>query len=109
MGGYKATGKKLRRAVASLLIILLCAGAFAVIWRYLDSASSATDSQGRELLEKSLWQAVTVCYSIEGIYPPTVEYICNNYGVVIDNGRYAVFYNVFADNILPEITVVPLY
>jgi len=48
------------------------------------------------------------CYAAEGIYPPTTEYLVEHYGIQIDHSRYAVFYEVFAENLMPEITVVEL-
>lgn len=64
--------------------------------------------QGREQLEKALRRAAVACYAAEGIYPPTTEYLVENYGIQIDHSRYAVFYEVFAENLMPEITVVEL-
>jgi hypothetical protein len=64
--------------------------------------------QGGQLLEKSLYRAAVSCYSVEGMYPPTLEYLAENYGGVIDSENYAVFYEIFADNIMPNITVVAL-
>jgi hypothetical protein len=46
---------------------------------------------------------------VEGVYPPTIEYIEEYYGIQIDREQYAVFYDIFADNLMPDITVVPLY
>jgi len=65
--------------------------------------------QGRVLLEESLYRAAANCYAIEGRYPPSLDYLTENYGVIIDGDKYAVHYaNIFASNIMPEITVVPL-
>ena len=61
--------------------------------------------QGREQLEKALRRAAVACYAAEGIYPPTTEYLVEHYGIQIDHSRYAVFYEVFAENLMPEITV----
>ena len=46
------------------------------------------------------------CYAIEGRYPATLEYVEEYYGLQINRERYDVFYEVFADNIMPEITVL---
>ena len=61
--------------------------------------------EGREQLETALRRAAGVCYAAEGIYPPTLDYITEHYGIQIDRSRYSVFYEVFAENIMPEITV----
>lgn len=62
--------------------------------------------EGRRLLEEGLRRAAVACYAAEGIYPPTVDYLEEHYGVQVDRDRYAVFYEIFAENLMPEITVV---
>jgi len=42
------------------------------------------------------------------MYPPDVAYLEDNYGVVINHDKYIVHYDVFAGNILPNITVISL-
>ena len=58
-------------------------------------------------LEDTIKKAVVSCYAMEGVYPATLEYIEEYYGLQIDHEKYDVFYEIFADNIMPEITVVP--
>ena len=48
------------------------------------------------------------CYAIEGRYPPSVEYLEENYGVQINRKKYNVFYDGFASNVMPEINIIPI-
>lgn len=64
------------------------------------------DREGRQQLEDALRRAAVACYAAEGIYPPTLDYLVEHYGVRINEERYTVFYEVFADNLMPEITVL---
>ena len=57
-------------------------------------------------VEDTIKKAVVNCYAIEGKYPATLTYVEEYYGLQIDRDRYDVFYEVFADNIMPEITVI---
>lgn len=68
--------------------------------------SNKADREGTETLKRAITRASVQCYSIEGRYPPSVDYLAENYGIQIDEERYHVFYNGFASNIMPEITVV---
>lgn len=45
------------------------------------------------MLTDAIRRASVQCYSIEGRYPPSVEYLEDNYGIVIDRERYNVFYD----------------
>ena len=74
----------------------------------LQQTSESSSAEGLRILEDSLRRAVVMNYAIEGRYPESIEYIEQNFGIFIDRTRYAVHYNIFASNILPEITVVPL-
>ena len=47
------------------------------------------------------------CYATEGVYPPTIEYLEERYGVQIDRERYTVHYDIFAENLMPDILVLP--
>jgi len=65
-------------------------------------------AEGLRILEDSIRRAVVICYAVEGRYPDSIDYIEKNYGIHIDWSRYAVHYNIFASNLLPDITVIEL-
>ena len=72
----------------------------------LGSLSAGQAREGAQQLETALRRAAVACYAAEGIYPPEVAYLTEHYGIQINEDRYAVFYEVFADNLMPEITVI---
>ena len=61
---------------------------------------------GRIQLEEALRRAAVVCFATEGRYPPSLAYLTEHYGVQIDHSRYVVSYTVFAENLMPDITVL---
>lgn len=67
--------------------------------------SSKADLKGAETLRDAIRRASVQCYAIEGRYPPSVEYLEENYGIQIDRDKYDVFYSGFASNFMPDITV----
>lgn len=91
---------------------LLSAAAFAIVIGLFASGvlffSRKAETEGSDTLKNAIARASVQCYSIEGRYPPSVEYLVDNYGIQIDAGRYSVFYNGFASNVMPDITVVKL-
>ena len=48
------------------------------------------------------------CYDIEGRYSPSVGYLEENYAIQINRKKYNVFYDGFASNVMPEITIIPI-
>ncbi|MBE5973527.1 hypothetical protein [Lacrimispora xylanisolvens] len=67
--------------------------------------SKRSGERGAETLRDAIRRASVQCYAIEGRYPPSVEYLEENYGIKIDRDRYDVFYSGFASNFMPDITV----
>lgn len=72
----------------------------------LNDASSASSSEGQRIAENSITRAVINCYASEGMYPPSYEYLKEHYGLSIDEKRYIIHYTIFAENIMPDITVL---
>ena len=64
------------------------------------------DAQGRQQLEEALRRTAVACYASEGFYPPSVDYMVQHYGLQYDEDAYRVHYEIFASNLMPEITVV---
>ena len=61
---------------------------------------------GRQQLETALHRAAVACYAAEGFYPPDVSYLMDHYGLRYDADAYWVHYELFASNLMPDITVI---
>ncbi len=79
-----------------------------LIWLNISFNSVRISNSSEQLNETNatINKAVVLCYSIEGSYPPSIDYLKKNYGLTIDENRFAVEYNVFASNMLPSIVVL---
>lgn len=88
----------------SVLLFLLVVGAFV---NGASTFSGKARSEGDVTLKNAIARATVQCYAIEGRYPPSIEYLEEHYGIQIDRERYNVFYEGFASNIIPDITVIP--
>lgn len=85
------------------LILLLTGILFLTGINRLEAGQSA---QGRQRLEDSVRRTAVACYASEGFYPPSVDYMETNWGLQYDQDRYIVRYEVFASNLMPQITVL---
>lgn len=63
-----------------------------------------SDAQSARIKE-AIEMACVQCYAIEGSYPPDLEYLRDNYGIVLDHDRYYYYYEVFASNVMPVVEV----
>lgn len=63
-------------------------------------------AQGRQQLEEVLRRTAATCYAAEGFYPPNLAYMEEHYGLTYNKKRYVVYYEIFASNLMPTITVL---
>ena len=99
-------GKNRISAIFRWLAALLAALCLIFFITSLASVDRQQGEEGRQQLETALRRAAVACYAAEGVYPPTVEYLQQHYGVQIEEERYIVFYEIFANNLMPDITVL---
>ena len=99
-------GKKRISAIFRWLAALLAVLCLIFFVTSLASVDRQQGEEGRQQLETALRRAAVACYAAEGVYPPTVEYLQEHYGVQIEEERYIVFYEIFANNLMPDITVL---
>ncbi|MDE6032017.1 MAG: hypothetical protein K2G32_10390 [Oscillospiraceae bacterium] len=79
-----------------------------IVWfiAALSGAGAASDEQTLTEIKQSVENGITMCYSIEGVYPESIDYLRESYGVVYDTERYIVHYESLAANIRPAVTVI---
>jgi len=99
-------GRNRISAIFRWLAALLAALCLIFFISSLASVDRQQGEEGRQQLETALRRAAVACYAAEGVYPPTVEYLQQHYGVQIEEERYIVFYEIFANNLMPDITVL---
>ncbi len=86
-------------AAAILAVLILWRLAVPVSGRDMEEESIAAM---REAVECSARQ----CYVVEGFYPPSLDYLVENYGLQINTEEFSVVYDIFASNIAPAIQVL---
>ena len=100
----RGPGKWQRRALA--FSVLLCAlTTLLALLSVKRVERGASDKQATQLKEDIIRAAVT-CYSVEGRYPPSLNYIYSYYGVSADEKYYFVTYDIVGDNIMPTVAVL---
>ena len=64
------------------------------------------DGEQAARLREALRRAAISCYAVEGRYPADLQYLTDHYGVVVDQSRFIVNYDVVSQNIMPNIEVI---
>lgn len=89
-----------KRSILLILAVLL------LFTMFLTRLEQGRQEAGKQQLEDALRRTAAACYAAEGFYPPNVDYMVQHYGLQYDADSYRVHYEVFASNLMPEITVV---
>ena len=78
------------------------------VWmvRGVREAARVSDEEGLRMAREAIDRAVVSCYSLEGVYPATYEDLKEKSGLAVDEEKYIVFYDIFASNIRPSVTVM---
>lgn len=102
--------KKRKNGLAALLrgLMLPVAAVVVLLWfaTAVDSLDTGRSEEDLRQLEETLRRGCVACYAAEGAYPTNLDYLKNHYGVQIDEERYIVHYYAFAENLMPDITVL---
>lgn len=86
----------------ALLLLFIVLGVF---FSAVRSAKDTQQGEGKKLVEQSITRAMVSCYAMEGFYPLSLDYLIENYGLVIDTEKYNVVYDAFASNFIPQVFV----
>jgi len=84
--------------------IILCAVVLFFITA-VNGAAQQVDEASAAALERAIRRAAVQCYAIEGFYPVELEYLIENYGLIIDESRFIVYYRAEMPNFMPVIHV----
>lgn len=59
-----------------------------------------------ETIEQMIHDKALDCYILEGAYPPNIEYLIKNYGLLINQNDFVIDYKLIGQNVPPVIKVV---
>ena len=95
--------RRKRIAVTACLVAALALAAFAAY----NVVQQNAKTQGAVALRDSVLASAKQCCAIEGSYPSSLEHLEQSYGLRVNRGDYVITYEVFAENIMPSVVVVP--
>jgi len=93
---------KIFSVISPILFTLVVA---VMIINGLNKTEVSSEAEGRRILSDSIFRSTVKCYAIEGRYPESIEYVKKKYGIIVDDSKYVVDYEIFASNIMPLIKV----
>lgn len=92
----------------SLLPLLMGILILLLFLRGIQSVSDTTIAKQQESLETALNRSITQCYAVEGMYPPSLNYLQEHYGLSYDKNKFMIDYQSIGANLMPEVVVLPV-
>ena len=80
-----------------------------VLGLFLYGTSALSESRmlnERQLLEDALLRDISLCYAVEGSYPPSLSYLQEHYGLTYDRNHFLVNYEYIGANIMPTFYIL---
>lgn len=96
--------KKMPYFLKYLPTVLVFAIIIVIVVIAMNDVNKTTESESLSIVENSIRRAAIICYAQEGSYPQSIEYLEENYGLYLSD-EYIVYYDIFASNIMPTVTV----
>ena len=89
-------------ALLSLLLFIVMLVAF--VFGVQQMSTGSIDEQRRST-ERAIRRAIVQCYALEGAYPRDINHLTERYGLVVDDTKFFVHYNITASNLFPDVTL----
>ena len=89
-----------------VLSIFIFVAIACIFYLAVDATGRSSIVRQRESLENAISRDIVQCYSIEGRYPPSLEYLEQHYGLVYDKKTFFVDYMPIAANLYPDVTII---
>ncbi len=102
----KNTKKRLNGTLRGLLLPLVAVIVLLCFFTGMSNLQNGSGDESKKQLEESIRRTAAACYATEGIYPPTVDYMKEHYGLQVDEEKYFIDYQVFASNLMPTFTIL---
>ncbi|MBR5090154.1 MAG: hypothetical protein IK093_12070 [Ruminiclostridium sp.] len=99
------------KIIYNLKMVIILSGAVlfiaVMVWFLvgLERTRVSTDDQRLRNVRQSVVNGAVLCYSVEGVYPESLDYLKENYGLEYDENRYLVHYKYVSADIRPSIMV----
>lgn len=86
-----------------LLAVVLLAAGIALL-----SRASRRDllEESAGAIEQTIRKSALQCYAIEGVYPPDLAYLEENYGLQVNEEDFIIHYEAFSSNLPPVVRVL---
>jgi len=100
--------KKTREAIKPVVFAVVVVAAVFIVHVGLGNLSSTQEDKQIEIARDAIIKAAVQCYALESHFPPSLQYLVDNYGLTLDEKKFVYHYRAIGSNMVPEIRVFPV-
>lgn len=94
---------KYQKTLLSILVFLLL---LLLFYRGMTVISAKTAAEQKRCLEEALRRNIVYCYTVNGFYPESLDYLMAHYPISYDESMFIIHYQPVASNLMPDVTVI---
>lgn len=96
-----------KRIFSSFTVSIVIFVAVISIFIYgISAVSNSSVVNDKEILTEAINRDIVHCYCVEGMYPPSVSYMEEHYGLVYDSDKFIIDYEYIGSNIMPKVMII---
>lgn len=99
---YSDKKKKHTVVIIAIAAVILAA---VLVWSFAGNSGKDMGDESITAIREAVKRSALQCYVVEGVYPPSLEYLEDNYGLQVNTRDYYIVYDAFASNLPPDIRV----
>ena len=96
--------KKSKAPIAVCIGLLAVFIVMIVLWAVRVPAKTI-DDDAEAAVKDTVRRCALQCYVVEGVYPPDLAYLQENYGLQVNTHDFYITYEAFSENLPPQVTV----
>ena len=97
--------KKTNSWVKVVAFIVVVAVVIVIVLWSIGNLGKTNDERQLDIARDAIIRASVQCYALESQFPPSLDYLAENYGITLDTDKFIYHYRPIASNMLPEIKV----
>lgn len=106
MNRFQKRQEENRKKYMGILPFWLAVTVVVCVQHGITATADRTRVQEKQCLEEALHRDIVICYALEGVYPKSLDYLKEHYGLTYNEKRYIVNYEVLGSNLMPDVIVM---
>ena len=97
----KEKGAKAKKIIFAIVLVAI----IALVYWGIEHFGANHDDRQMQIAHDAIIKASVQCYALEAQFPPSLDYLVENYGITLDREKYIYHYQSIGANMVPEIVI----